>query len=112
MFDNIDHVLLMKVIKRHVKEPWIQLYIKRWLKASFILKDGTIIERTSGTPQGGVISPILANMFMHYVFDVWMTKHYSESPFERYADDAVVHCRTEGEAIQILKSLNARMKDC
>lgn len=112
MFDNIDHVLLMKVVKRHVKEPWIQLYIKRWLKASFILKDGTIIERTSGTPQGGVISPILANMFMHYVFDVWMTKHYPESPFERYADDAVIHCRTEGKAIQILKSLNARMKAC
>ena len=112
LFDNIDHELLMKVVRRHVKEPWIKLYIERWLKAPFMLKDGTTIERTSGTPQGGVISPILANMFMHYAFDVWMTKHYPKSPFERYADDAVVHCRTEEKAMQILKSLNERMKAC
>jgi group II intron reverse transcriptase/maturase len=112
LFDNIDHELLMRVVKRHVKESWIQLYIERWLKAPFRQKDGTTIERTSGTPQGGVISPVLANMFMHYVFDVWMTKHYPEAPFERYADDAVVHCKTEEKAMQILKSLNERMQVC
>ncbi|MDF2858580.1 MAG: hypothetical protein K0Q87_4431 [Neobacillus sp.] len=112
LFDNIDHELLMRVFKRHVREPWIRLYVERWLKAPFKLKDGTTIERTSGTPQGGVISPILANMFMHYVFDVWMVKKYPEAPFERYVDDAVVHCRTEEKAIQILKLLNERMQAC
>jgi len=85
----------MRVVKRHVREPWIQLYVERWLKAPFKLKDGTTIERTSGTPQGGVISPILANMFMHYVFDVWMVKNYPEAPFERYADDCAPRRRVQ-----------------
>ncbi|OAA90662.1 group II intron reverse transcriptase/maturase [Clostridium ljungdahlii] len=112
LFDNIDHELLMKVVERHVEEKWIRLYIVRWLKTPFELKDGTKVERSAGTPQGGVISPLLANMFMHYVFDKWMCRNFPYAPFERYADDAVVHCRTEKEAEEILKMLDGRMKSC
>jgi group II intron reverse transcriptase/maturase len=112
LFDNIDHELLMKVVKKHVKEKWIQLYILRWLKTPFALKEGRLIERNAGTPQGGVISPLLANMFMHYAFDIWMDRSFSKAPFERYADDAVIHCRTEIEAKKILKALDERLKAC
>lgn len=112
LFDNIDHELLMKVVRRHVKEPWIQLYIERWLKTPFEDRNGEVTGRESGTPQGGVISPILANMFMHYVFDKWLAREFPESPFERFADDGVVHCRTEEEARRILKALDGRMKSC
>lgn len=112
LFDNIDHELLMKVVEKHVSENWIRLYIKRWLVTPFALKDGTLIERAAGTPQGGVISPLLANMFMHYVFDVWMNRSFPNAPFERYADDAVIHCKTENEAKWILESLDNRLKSC
>lgn len=112
LFDNIDHGLLMKVVEKHVKEKWIQLYITRWLETPFALKDGTKIERIAGTPQGGVISPLLANMFMHYAFDIWMDRSFPHAPFERYADDAVIHCRTEKESEEILKALDERMKSC
>ncbi|WP_157047278.1 group II intron reverse transcriptase/maturase [Alkaliphilus metalliredigens] len=112
LFDNIDHELLMKVVKKHVKEKWIQLYIVRWLKTPFALKDRTMVTRTTGTPQGGVISPLLANMFMHYAFDKWMDRGFPYAPFERYADDAIIHCRTEQEAEEILKVLDERMKSC
>ena len=112
LFDNIDHELLMRVVNRHVKEEWIKIYIQRWLKTPFIEKQGVLTERTSGTPQGGVISPILANMFMHYVFDMWMVRNFPNAPFERYADDGVVHCKTEQEAIIIHKALDERMKSC
>lgn len=76
LFDNIDHELLMRVVERHVKETWVCMYIKRWLKTPFITKDEQMIERKSGTPQGGVISPVLANMFLHYVFDMWMKRNF------------------------------------
>ncbi len=112
LFDNIDHELLMKVVEKHVEEEWVKLYIKRWLKSPFALKDGLSMERKSGTPQGGVISPILANMFMHYAFDIWMDRSFSTSPFERYADDAVIHCKTEKEALEILEALDERLKTC
>nr|WP_312579326.1 group II intron reverse transcriptase/maturase [Sedimentibacter sp.] len=112
LFDNIDHELLMKVVEKHVKEKWIRLYIVRWLEAPFALNDGTEIERMAGTPQGGVISPLLANMFMHYAFDIWMDRSFPYAPFERYADDAVIHCRTEIEAEKILKVLDERMRTC
>ena len=97
LFDNIDRELLMRVVRRHVKENWICLYIERWLKTPFVLKNGEVIERKAGTPQGGVISPVLANMFLHYVFDMWMKRNFPQAPFERYADDGVVHCKTKEE---------------
>lgn len=112
LFDNIDHELLMRVVRRHVKESWICLYIERWLKAPFVLKNGEVIERNAGTPQGGVISPVLANMFLHYVFDMWMKRNFPQAPFERYADDGVVHCRTKTEALHIRRCLAKRFEEC
>jgi len=112
LFDNIDHEMLMKAVRKHVKEPWILLYIERWLKAPFQTESGETIPRTAGTPQGGVISPILANLFMHYAFDLWMTRNHRNTPFERYADDTVVHCRTEQEAKQLLAHIDERLHDC
>lgn len=112
LFDNIDHELLMKVVERHVKEAWVYMYIKRWLKIPFITKDGQLIERKSGTPQGGVISPILANMFLHYVFDMWMKRNFPQAPFERYADDGIIHCRTKEEAVFIKEKLARRFEEC
>jgi group II intron reverse transcriptase/maturase len=112
LFDNIDHQLLMKAVDMHVEEGWIKLYILRWLKAPFVNENGEIVERTSGTPQGGVISPLLANLFMHYAFDVWIKENFPNCPFERYADDGVVHCKTEREAMDVLNRLNQRMKEC
>lgn len=112
LFDNIDHELLMKVVERHVKEKWICLYIKRWLETPFVTRDGQIIERKSGTPQGGVISPVLANMFLHYVFDMWMKRNFPKAPFERYADDGVIHCQTKEEAYFIKEKLTRRFEEC
>ena len=112
LFDNIDHELLMKVVHRHVKESWICMYIERWLKTPFVLKNGEIIERKAGTPQGGVISPVLANMFLHYVFDMWMKRNFPQAPFERYADDGVVHCTTKEEAVFIKECLTKRFAEC
>ncbi|KGR74713.1 group II intron reverse transcriptase/maturase [Ureibacillus sinduriensis] len=111
LFDNIDHDLLMRAVEKHTKSDWVKLYIKRWLKTPFQSKEG-LIERTSGTPQGGVISPVLANLFLHYTFDKWMAIYHPNNRFARYADDAVIHCQTEEEAKQLLQTLNARMKEC
>lgn len=111
LFDNIDHKLLMKAVEKHVEEKWVKLYIERWLVAPFETSEGDIIERKSGTPQGGVISPVLANLFMHYAFDVWMKTNYPDCPFERYADDAIVHCKTLGKTERVLKSLEIRMDE-
>jgi retron-type reverse transcriptase len=88
------------------------MYIERWLKAPFINSEGHKIHRSSGTPQGGVISPVLANLFMHYAFDMWMVRTNPFAPFERYADDAIIHCKTESEAVEILGKLNQRLKEC
>ena len=112
LFDNIDHELLMRVVHKHVREIWACLYIERWLKTPFVLKNGEKIERNAGTPQGGVISPVLANMFLHYVFDMWMKRNFPQAPFERYADDGVVHCRTKEEALYIKGCLAKRFADC
>ena len=112
LFDNIDHELLMKAVKKHVTEKWLLLYIERWLKAPFENEKGEIISRESGTPQGGVISPVLANLFMHYTFDKWMEMKSPNTPFERYADDAIVHCKTEKEAIETLGKLKERFEEC
>lgn len=111
-FDNIDWELMMKAVRKHAQEPWVVLYIERWLKAPAQETDGAMVERTAGTPQGGVISPLLANLFLHYAFDVWMARQYPHLPFERYADDAIVHCRTKREAEEVWEAIAARLKDC
>jgi RNA-directed DNA polymerase len=112
LFDNIDFELLMKTVRWHTKERWLLLYVERWLKAPFQKDDGTLVERTKGTPQGGVASPVLANLFLHYVFDLWMKRKHPALPFCRYADDGVVHCRTESEACTLRKALEDRFKEC
>ena len=112
LFDNIDHTLLLKALEKHVKCDWAMLYIKRWLTAPLQRGDGTLVERYQGTPQGGVISPVLANLFLHYTFDVWMARHYPDNPWCRYADDGLVHCRTEQEAQAIRSALDARFTQC
>ena len=92
LFDNIRHDYLMEMVKLHTKEEWILLYIQRWLVAPFQMEDGTVVPRTSGTPQGGVISPVLANLFLHYVFDDFMVREFPSIPWARYADDGIAHC--------------------
>jgi RNA-directed DNA polymerase len=112
LFDNIDHDLLMKAVGHHTQCEWILLYIERWLKTPFQKEDGTLVERTKGTPQGGVVSPVLSNLFLHYVFDKWMERNYPQNPFCRYADDAVTHCRNEAEAHKLQAALEVRFKEC
>jgi RNA-directed DNA polymerase len=112
LFDNIDHELLMLAVRKHTDCSWIILYIERWLKAPFQQEDGTMVERTKGTPQGGVISPVLANLFLHYAFDKWMERNYPQLPFCRYADDGVVHCHTEAEALAVKEALRVRFGEC
>lgn len=111
-FDNIDWELMLKAVRRHTDCPWVLLYIERWLKAPVQMEDGSVVQRTAGTPQGGVISPLLANLFLHYAFDMWMVREFPHIPFERYADDAICHCRTEAEARALRVSLAARLADC
>jgi RNA-directed DNA polymerase len=112
-FDNIDHELMMRAVKIHTQEPWILLYVQRWLQAPIQEIDGTISsKRTLGTPQGGVISPLLANLFLHYAFDVWMKTNFSQNPFERYADDIIVHCRTKEEAVKVKEQIKERLLKC
>ena len=112
LFDNIDHELLIKAVRKHIQEKWIIVYIERWLKAPMQTDDGTLVERTKGTPQGGVISPILSNLFLHYVFDKWMDRNYRNVPWCRYADDGLVHCRTEQQAKLVLVELKKRFEHC
>jgi RNA-directed DNA polymerase len=111
-FDNIPHDLLIRAVKKHAKEKWVVLYIERWLKASVQEDDGRLIPSEKGTPQGSVISPLLANLFLHYAFDRWMAEHYRQAPFERYADDAIVHCRKETQAQKIRSAITARLAEC
>jgi RNA-directed DNA polymerase len=112
LFDNIDHELLMRAVKTHTDCKWVILYIERWLKAPFQTEDGRTIERKAGTPQGGVISPILANLFLHYVFDKWMERNRPQNPWARYADDGIAHCRTRREAEELLEQLHMRFRQC
>jgi RNA-directed DNA polymerase len=112
LFDNIDHTLLLRAVRKHVKCKWALLYIERWLKAPMRLEDGTLVQRTKGTPQGGVVSPMLANLFMHYTFDAWMAREHPGLPWCRYADDGLVHCRTEAEAKAVKAKLAARLAEC
>lgn len=111
-FDNLDHQLVMKAVTRHVKVDWVLLYIERWLKAPMQLKGGSLIGRDKGTPQGGVVSPLLANLFMHYAFDEWMSRNYPAIPFERFADDAVLHCKSQKQARFIKDKVAERLLQC
>lgn len=112
-FDNIDHGLMIRALRYFTNEKHIILYAKRWMKAPIQLRDGTQVQNTEkGTPQGGVISPILANIFLHVVFDKWMDLHYPDCPFERYADDVIIHAKNESHAREILKSVRQRFEEC
>jgi group II intron reverse transcriptase/maturase len=111
-FDSIDHELLLRAVRMHIDMPWVLLYIERWLKAPVQLEDGTLINPERGTPQGGVISPILANLFLHHAFDLWMKQHCPHIPFERYADDIICHCKSEGQAQWLMAALGRRFTRC
>jgi group II intron reverse transcriptase/maturase len=111
-FDNLDHDLLMKAVRKHVSDQWILLYVERWLKAPFQDGEGKQKPRTKGTPQGGVISPLLMNLFMQYAFDVWMWSNFPQCPFVRYADDAVIHCRNKMEAKEVISAVENRLNEC
>jgi RNA-directed DNA polymerase len=112
LFDNIDHELLLRAVRKHVTCKWALLYIERWLTAPMEHEDGTKAERKSGTPQGGVVSPILSNLFLHYAFDLWMARTHPDLPWCRYADDGLVHCRNQQEAQTLRAELQARLAEC
>lgn len=111
-FDNLDHDLLMRAVRKHTDCQWVLLYVERWLTAPSVTGDGELSRRGRGTPQGGVISPLLMNLFMHYAFDRWMRANAANCLFARYADDAVVHCRTEEQAAQVKGLLAERFAAC
>jgi group II intron reverse transcriptase/maturase len=111
-FDEIDHDLMLKALGHFTKARHIDLYVKRWLEASVQKKDGKVYPRSKGTPQGGVISPLLANIFLHVVFDKWIEKHHPEVKFERYADDIIIHCQNFKQAMRTLEAVKARFKQC
>jgi RNA-directed DNA polymerase len=111
-FDQIDHGLLLKAVRTHIREGWILLYVERWLTAPFEIAEGEQLQPERGTPQGGVVSPILMNLFMHYAFDTWMKRNNPQCPFARYADDAVVHCRTQEQAKEVMQSIALRLAEC
>lgn len=108
-FDSVDHDLMVKAVEANTDQRWVVLYVKRWLKASIQMPDGQVVERDRGTPQGSAVSPVLANMFMHYAFDSWLEREFPSVEFERYADDAVVHCATERQAQEVWAALSERM---
>ena len=111
-FDNIDHGLLMRAVRKHTDIKWLLLYIERWLKAPVQTEDGTFVSRKKGSPQGSVVSPLLANLFLHYAFDEWMRRNHDNIPFERYADDILVHCKSERQARWIKNTIDKRLKQC
>jgi RNA-directed DNA polymerase len=104
-FDSVPWDLMVKAVQANTDLPWVLLYVKRWLAAPLQQPDGTLIARDRGTPQGSAVSPVLANLFMHYAFDTWLTRTHPQVVFERYADDAVVHCRSEAEARRVLAEI-------
>src|SRR5665811_2513540 len=107
--DVYKRQLLLKAVAHHTDERWVSLYIERWLKSPIQMMDGTLVPREKGTPQGSPISPLLANLFMHYAFDMWMVREYPDCPFERYADDIVTHCDTENQARALRDSIADRL---
>ena len=110
-FDSVGWDLMLKAVAAHCTDPWVQLYVKRWLAAPLQLPDGTVHQRDRGTPQGSAVSPVLANLFMHYAFDAWMAREHPGIAFERYADDAVVHCVTEAQAKRLVVAISNRMAE-
>jgi RNA-directed DNA polymerase len=111
-FDEIDWELLMKAVRRHTGCPWVLLYIERWLRAPVRMPDGDMVARERGTPQGAVVSPLLANLFLHYAFDCWMQREHPDVLFERYADDAICHCASEARARELHQALDKRFAEC
>ena len=112
LFDNIDHELLVRAVRKHCSMAWVLLYIERWLKAPMESETGQRIARERGTPQGGVVSPVLANLFLHYAIDAWMRREMKSVQLCRYADDGVVHCRSEMQARMVLRKLGERLREC
>jgi group II intron reverse transcriptase/maturase len=108
-FDSVPWDLMVKAVQANTDLPWVVLYVRRWLKAPLQLPDGTLRQRDRGTPQGSSVSPVLANLFLHYAFDAWMTREFPGVRFERYVDDAVVHCVSEAQARTVLAALQERM---
>jgi RNA-directed DNA polymerase len=111
-FDSLDHDLVERAVAHHTDIPWVRLYVARWLRAPVQRADGTVEPRTKGTPQGGVLSPLLANLFLHYAFDTWMQWNFRSVQFERYADDAIVHCRSRSQAEEVLEAIRGRFEQC
>jgi RNA-directed DNA polymerase len=111
-FDTIPHDLVERAVAHHTELDWVRLYVKRWLRAPVERSDGTRTERTKGTPQGSVVSPLLANLFLHYAFDLWMQRTFPHLCFERYADDVIVHCRNESQAQSVLEAIRQRLAEC
>ncbi|HEX5303231.1 MAG TPA: group II intron reverse transcriptase/maturase [Streptosporangiaceae bacterium] len=110
-FDSVRWDLVIKAVGAHVDLPWVILYVRRWLAAPVQMPDGSLVRRDRGTPQGSAVSPVLANLFMHYAFDTWMAREFPDCPFERYADDAVVHCTSQARACQVLAALEQQMSE-
>ena len=109
-FDSVPWDLVIKAVQAHTDQPWVLLYVRRWLAAPLQQPDGTLQRRDRGTPQGSAISPVLANLFLHYAFDAWMAREFPAIPFERYADDAVVHCVSERQAQHVRHAIANRME--
>jgi RNA-directed DNA polymerase len=112
LFDNIDHELLLRALRKHCRIPWVLLYVERWLNAPMETPEGTLVARERGTPQGGVVSPLLANLFLHYALDAWLRREMRSVRFCRYADDAVLHCKSEVQARFVLRKLGERLRAC
>ena len=110
-FDSVPWDLMLSAVARHTDAKWVLLYVERWLKAPMLMPDGTILARTKGTPQGGPISPLIANVFLHYGLDMWLTREFPAVTFERFADDAVIHCVTERQARQVREAVGRRFAD-
>jgi len=108
-FDSVPHDLLLKAVAHHTDERWVLLCIERWLTAPMQMPDGTMVARERGTPQGSPISPVLANLFLHYALDLWMDREFPGCPFERYADDVIAHCNTEGQARRLQAAVAERL---
>lgn len=111
-FDSIDHELMMKAVEVYTKEKWVLMYVNRWLKADLKTKEGKVEKRNMGTPQGGVISGLLANIFLHFTFDKWMELKNPNIRFERYSDDIIVHCVSEKQALFMKHQISNRFKEC
>jgi len=108
-FDSVEHDLLIKAVQAHTDDAWVVLYARRWLTAPMVHPDGSVQDRDRGTPQGSAVSPVLANLFLHYAFDAWMAREFPAVTFERYVDDVVVHAATYGHAERLRSAIAARM---